>query len=229
VTAVVFAGPSLSRESVPNRSDVEILPPIQRGDIDLLLARDVPPTVIGIVDGRFMQSLSISPKEVLKAIDREIRLFGSSSMGALRAVECAPYGMEGVGKIFDEYMSGCIDADDEVAMAYSDEDFRPLSEPMINLRFAVAAGLSIGAFDERTGELFLRTAKQLYFPERTADRVLKLITEDLTAGEHRRIKEFFASSAPDTKRDDAAELMARVVACLPPIEPGISAEKENRT
>ncbi|MGV9775240.1 TfuA-like protein [Streptosporangium sp. NPDC003464] len=219
MTAVVFAGPSLDRESVPRRQDIEVLPPIQRGDINALIARDRPPTVIGIVDGRFMQSLSISPKEVLKAIDLGIKVFGSSSMGALRAVECAPYGMEGIGKIFDEYLSGRIDADDEVAMVYSDEDFQPISEPLVNMRFAVAAGLSAGAFEERTGESFLRTAKRLYFPERTVARVLRLLTGEVAEAERRRVEEFFAASAPDTKRDDATELMSRVVACLAPAGP----------
>ncbi|GIH62569.1 TfuA-like protein [Microbispora siamensis] len=224
MTAVVFAGPSLRRESVPDRRDIEILPPIQRGDIDALLARDMPPTVIGIVDGRFMQSLSISPKEVLKAIDQGIHLLGSSSMGALRAVECAPYGMHGVGKIFEEYLSGRVDADDEVAMIYSEGDFLPISEPMINLRFAVKAGVSAGAFEEHTGEVFLRAAKALYFPERTVDRVLRLTAGEVTAKEHRRIGEFFASSAPDTKSEDAAALMARVVEFLPPAAPAPSGE-----
>ncbi|GAA4215456.1 TfuA-like protein [Microbispora amethystogenes] len=219
MTAVVFAGPSLRREFVPDRADIEILPPIQRGDIDALLARDVPPTVIGIVDGRFMQSLSISPKEVLKAVDQGIHLLGSSSMGALRAVECAPYGMQGVGKIFEEYLSGRIDADDEVAMIYLEGEYTPLSEPMVNMRFAVRAGVSVGAFEERTGEVFLRAAKALYFPERTVDRVLRVIAGEVTAEEHHRIAGFFASSAPDTKSEDAAALLARVVELLPPAAP----------
>ncbi|MCG5218420.1 TfuA-like protein [Streptosporangium soli] len=214
MTAVVFAGPSLNPELVTHRQDIEILPPIQRGDIDALLARDKPPSVIGIIDGRFMQSLSISPKEVLKAIDLGIKVFGSSSMGALRAVECAPYGMEGVGKIFDEYQSGRNDADDEVAMVYSDEDYQAVSEPLINMRFAIAAGVSAGAFEEATGESFLRTAKRLYFPERTVAQVLRLLTGEIDDAEHRRVKAFFATSAPDTKRDDATELMSRVVAFM---------------
>ena len=58
--------------------------------------------------------MSISPKEVLRAIDAGITLYSSSSMGALRAVECAPYGMTGVGMIYEE--TG-----------------RPVSEPLVNM------------------------------------------------------------------------------------------------
>jgi TfuA protein len=49
----------------------EFLPPVERGDIDRLLDRERPPEVIGIVDGKFLQALSVSPKEVLRAVECE--------------------------------------------------------------------------------------------------------------------------------------------------------------
>jgi hypothetical protein len=210
MSAVVFIGPSIDRADAAAELDAEFLPPVKRGDITELLARPDPPEAIGIVDGKFLQSMCISPKEVLAAVDAGVAVFGSSSMGALRAAECEPFGVVGVGKIFEEYATGRIDADDEVAVVYDEKALTALSEPMVNLRFAVAAGLAARAFSRATGELFLRIAKDLYFPQRKTRTVLMLLRRELDPAEYRRVSGYFAGSAPDTKRDDALLLLARM-------------------
>jgi len=207
----VFVGPSLHGADALQRADIEFLPPVRRGDIDALLARDTPPPAIGIIDGAFFQSLSISPKEVLRALDVGVRMYGSSSIGALRAVECAPYGMVGVGQIYQAYQCGRINADDEVAITYDDETGRALSEPLVNLRFALAAAQAAGVVDAALAERFLLLAKRRYFPERT----VALIVQDLAAevGEARcaPLRHYLAHGAPDTKREDGLLLLDLVV------------------
>ncbi|PRX68477.1 hypothetical protein B0I32_103439 [Nonomuraea fuscirosea] len=208
--AAVFLGPSLSPALASKELDAEYLPPIQRGDIDALLSRPVPPEVIGIVDGRFLSSLSISPKEVLSAVDEGVRVYGSSSMGALRAAECAPWGMIGVGRIYQAYASGAVDADDEVAIVYDEETGTAASDPMINLRFAVAAAVERGLVTAGTGAVFVDAAKKLYFPDRTVRNVLRVVEPALPAGEHEALTRFFAIEAPDTKADDARLLLGAI-------------------
>ncbi|MFI7601260.1 TfuA-like protein [Actinoplanes sp. NPDC049681] len=210
MNAVVFIGPSIDRSSAAAVLDAEFLPPIERGDIAQLLARPERPDAIGIVDGKFLQSMCISPKEVLAAIDAGVAVFGSSSMGALRAAECEPFGMVGVGKVFEEYASGHIDADDEVAVVYDGRALSALSEPMVNFRFAIAAGLAAQAFSRAAGDRFLKIAKGLYFPQRNTRTVLMLLRPELDAAEYERVARYFAESAPDTKRDDALLLLARM-------------------
>ncbi|MEV4443790.1 TfuA-like protein, partial [Streptomyces sp. NPDC049577] len=156
---VVFLGPSLDHASAARELDAEFLPPVARGDIDALLARPGRPPAVGIVDGRFLGSLCVSPKEVLRAVDQGVPVYGSSSMGALRAVECAPYGMTGVGRVFDAYASGEVDEDDEVALVYDPRTLRAASEPLINLRFAVRAGVEAGVLDAEVAARFLAIAK----------------------------------------------------------------------
>ncbi|MFH8983974.1 TfuA-like protein [Streptomyces varsoviensis] len=214
---VVFLGPSLDRAVAARTLDAEFLPPIVRGDIDALLARPHPPCVIGIVDGRFLDSLAVSPKEVLRAVDAGIPVYGSSSMGALRAAECAPFGVTGVGRIYDAYASGAVDADDEVAIVYDPDTLCATSEPLINLRFAIEDGVAEGEFGAAVGERFLAVAKSLHFPDRTVANVLRgLAAEGLaaetgtvaeTAAERDRIAAYFADRAPDTKAEDALALL----------------------
>jgi hypothetical protein len=204
---VVFLGPSLDRARASAELDAEYLPPVKRGDIDALLARADRPTAIGIVDGAFLQHPSISPREVLRAIDQGIVVFGSSSMGALRAVECAPYGMIGMGRVFEAYESERIDADDEVAMTYDPNSHVPLSEPLVNIRFAIEAAVAEGATTEAIADRFIAIGKALYFPDRRVDTILRRIAAEIAESDCARLRDFLVNEAPDAKGEDAMELL----------------------
>jgi hypothetical protein len=211
--AVVFVGPTLYGAAAGDRPEIEFRPPVKRGDLDALVAYDRL-SAIGLIDGVFFQSMAIPPKEVLRAIDRGIVVFGSSSMGALRAVECAPFGMVGIGRIYREFASGRLDADDEVALTYDIESLRPLSEPLINLRLAVAEAVSAGAITAQIAGRFLRAAKKLYFPQRSVPAVLAHLADEISAEDRGMISRYFAGSAPDAKRDDALALLDAIDECL---------------
>jgi hypothetical protein len=207
MSAVVYLGPSLPRAAAVEELDVEYLPPIARGDLAELLRRPELPQAVGIVDGRFLSALCVSPKEVLEVVDRGVKVFGSSSMGALRAAECHYWGMVGIGKIFEAYRTGEVDADDEVSIAFDEETETPTSEPMVNLRFAIKAALASGLVQPATAEQFLRAAKDIYFPQRTARAALLAIRGNVPDGEHAALSQYFATDAPDTKADDARLLL----------------------
>jgi hypothetical protein len=209
VSAVVFLGPSLDRATAAEVFDAEFQRPIARGDIDALLRRPDPPAAIGIVDGRFLHSFSVSPKEVLRALDAGVAVYGASSMGALRAAECAVYGMVGVGAIYAEYAEGRLDADDEVAIAIDPDSDRPLSEPLVNWRLALAAGVASGRVGAELARRFLDAAKALYFPQRTLPAVLAALA-DVDPARSADLARYLADEAPDAKRDDALALLRRM-------------------
>src|ERR1039458_8350733 len=131
---VVFTGPSLHPRDAAALLDATFLPPIKRGDLDPLLVSK--PAAIGIIDGEFYQSLAVAPKEVLAQLEIGVAVYGAASMGALRAVELHRYGMIGVGSVFRLFRRGVLDADDELALTYSKETWRPLSEPLVDNRYA---------------------------------------------------------------------------------------------
>ncbi len=201
--AAVFVGPSLDPEVARRTFPCEVLPPIKRADIDSLLARADPPRMLGIIDGQFLDTLAISPKEVIRAIDQDVLVFGSSSMGALRAVECEAFGMVGVGTIFELYRSGLVDADDEVAIKFDLETLKPLSEPLVNVRVAMQQG----KVSAKTAQTLLAVGKRLYFPERTYPRMLAELKRQVSAAEHAALAEFLVGDAPDAKREDALALL----------------------
>ncbi|MFJ7590051.1 TfuA-like protein [Streptomyces sp. NPDC097617] len=107
----VFAGPTIGadriRELVP---DAVPHPPVKRGDLLRLALR--PGDVALTIDGVWHQSAPIRHKDILAVLAD-----GVTIVGALRTAELAPYGMVGVGRIFEDFRAGRLDADDEVASA----------------------------------------------------------------------------------------------------------------
>ncbi|MEU6505211.1 TfuA-like protein [Streptomyces sp. NPDC046942] len=209
---VVFVGPSLPpEEAADHLPGAEFLPPIERGDIDALMAQEQPPRRIGIIDGKFLQSFSISPKEILRAMDRGVRVYGSSSMGALRAAELDVYGMTGVGTVYSMYASGALEDDDEVAITFDSESLRPVCEPMVNIRVAIDAALRRRVVSKDNAELFLETAKALYFPQRTAAAALHQLKGIMPEPDRQRLAGYLRSpEAPDAKGEDALALLDRI-------------------
>ncbi|PID52867.1 MAG: hypothetical protein CSB46_11475 [Micrococcales bacterium] len=151
---------------------------------------------------------------MLRASDRGTTVLGSSSMGALRAAECEPFGVVGIGRIYEEFASGRVDADDEVAIVYDTETLAPLSEPLINWRLMVRDGIYAERIPEGTGQRFLELAKEVYVPRRTLDAVMRLLRRELDRESCDRLEEYVSHKGVDSKREDALELLRAVAACV---------------
>ena len=95
----MFVGPTLAAADARGVLDAVYLPPARQGDVYRAVLRDHP-RAIGLVDGYFQDVPSVWHKEILWAMARDTQVFGSASMGALRAAELAELGMRGVGRIF---------------------------------------------------------------------------------------------------------------------------------
>ncbi len=136
---VVFAGPSLARVDVASiSSDITIRGPVQHGEVTRAVFDGA--TAIGLVDGLFEAVAAVWHKEILFALSQGVRVFGAASMGALRAAECAPFGMVGIGSIYLRYASGEIDDDAAVAQQRSPAElgYVPLTEALVNVDATVA-------------------------------------------------------------------------------------------
>jgi hypothetical protein len=207
---VVFLGPSLplaeARAVLP---DAVFLPPARQSD--LLSALGIhKPDVVGLVDGEFGQSLSVWHKEILYALERGVAVYGSSSMGALRAAETAAFGTRGVGRIFEMYASGELNDDDEVALSHGlgDAGYRNFSEPMVNLRATFHAAAEHGLIDAATRDTLVEIAKQLFFPERVFARIFEEArARGLAPATIEALRAFVRDHYVDLKRQDALLLL----------------------
>jgi hypothetical protein len=133
MTIVVFTGPTLPPAEAAQELDALYMPPVSEGDVYRAALES--PRAIGIIDGYFENVPAVWHKEILYALSRGIRVFGSASMGALRAAELAQFGMEGVGATFEAFRDGRLEDDDEVAVIHGPAElgYPMLSEAMVNV------------------------------------------------------------------------------------------------
>ena len=188
--------------------DVTFLPPVKRGDLDRLLASK--PGAVGIIDGEFYQSLAVSPKEVLALLETGVAVYGASSMGALRAVELEPYGMIGVGSVFRVFRRGVLYADDELALTFDKETWRPLSEPLVDTRYALRAAVRKGILTRGEAARTIAAFRPFYFPERTRPLLLQLARDVVGEAGAQALGNFLAWEAPHIKQRDARLLLKRM-------------------
>jgi hypothetical protein len=196
---VVFLGSTLSRRHAETLLDAEYRPAIRRGDL-ATLPRLCP---VLIIDGEFDQSFSVSPKEILALIDSGRSVVGASSMGALRAAELAPYGMEGIGWVFNAYRSGHIEGDDEVALRFSPIDGSAITVPLVNVRYWLERSVERGLLDASASRRCLRRARSIFYAERTAARLDRMLKDCLGQETLRGLLEAEGGVIPDIKQRDA--------------------------
>jgi len=225
----VFVGPTLPVTEATTVLEATYLPPVRQGDVHRAVSL-LGPRAIGIVDGYFQWSPAVWHKEILWAIDRGVHVFGAASMGALRAAELAPFGMRGVGRIFEAYRDGVLagsddepfEDDDEVAVVHgpAESGYVAGSEAMVNIRCTLAEAVRRGVIDDATRVRLLAIAKSAFFPERSYALALERgRAAGLPEVELAALERWLASGRVNQKRADAMamlEAMRDFVAGSPP-------------
>jgi len=221
---IVFVGPTLSRTEAESILTARYLPPARQSDI-LSVVSKLDPKVICLIDGEFGQSLSVWHKEILFALEKGVKVFGASSMGALRAAETWKFGMIGVGRIFEQYRDSLLTDDDDVALTYAPAElgFINITLPLVNIQAtlerAVACGLVTNVLSRKVEE----TSKRLHFSARDISTICA--RGKLSALEAKIVETLFAENYVDQKKIDAISLLQIVGqfdtaanSVIPPVE-----------
>jgi hypothetical protein len=211
---VLFAGPSLSGTpwAAPSGSHrgIELRGPASQGDIALAVVQGA--TGIGLIDGRFEDVAAVWHKEILYALERGVAVFGAASMGALRAAECAAFGMVGVGRVFQRYVSDDLTDDAAVAQLHAPAElgYLPLTEALVNVEATLQRLLDLALLRPEEAKRLDDTARRLFFKERTYDLVLG--RSGLEAGSRgQEIRDLIRTHRVDVKREDAFLLVDRLI------------------
>ena len=215
--ASIFLGPTMSVDEARLILPQGVFrPPAAQGDL-LYAAEYDKADIIGLVDGTFHQNLSVWHNEVCYLLSRGVTIYGSSSMGALRAVETESFGTRGVGAIYKWYRDEIITGDDEVALIHGDAscNFRSFSLPMVNIRASIALAVAKGLVIEDTGRRVIETAKSINYQERALLNILEqcrrieLSEQQLTA-----VRTALTEEYVDQKKEDARELLELIAAVI---------------
>jgi hypothetical protein len=214
MSVYVFTGPTIAAAHAAKILDAQYCPPATQGSIFQAACRK--PRAIALIDGRFESAPSVWHKEILWAMREGIHVFGSSSMGALRAAELEPFGMIGVGEIFSDYLSGVLEDDDEVAVSHApaEKGFAPTSEALVNIRATLAAAQRQGVIHEASERWLAKTAKEMFYAERSWDLLLARSHGMIAEAEREALNHWLRAGRVDQKREDALLLLAHIKAFL---------------
>lgn len=207
---VVFVGPTVP-DAGALYPDITILPPARQGD--LLRSVLAGANVIGLVDGYFEYVPSVWHKEILYALSKGCQVLGAASMGALRAAECAPFGMIPVGTIAHEYLDGARVDDSDVAQSHAPAElnYLPLSQPQVNIEATLSHLFKSGEMTESEHGTILEANSRLFFKDRTWKAIFHLarLPDEKRALE---LLQLITKRAINQKRRDACILMENVSA-----------------
>ena len=222
MTAVVFLGPTLPAAEAMARLPCTLLPPAGQGDV-FRAVRDLRPRAIGLIDGVFLSARPVWHREILWALDQGVAVFGAASMGALRAAELFPFGMRGVGRVFEAFRDGRwpgeeapFEDDDEVAVVHAPAELGAgaLSDAMVDLRDTLAAAAAAGVIDGDARLRLTGAMKALHFPDRSFLRLAEMAAQLLPAGRAQAFSDFLADGIVPRKRLDARALLDAIAAFL---------------
>ena len=208
VKIIIYTGLSLSfdeaKEILDSHDDVEVIykRPIKRGDLGHDIKEN--PDIIGIIDGVFHQNSSVGHKEILNVINKGITVVGASSMGALRASELDTLGMTGIGYVYEQYATGKVASDDDVAVMLDSETLEALSEPLINMEYVFENAVRENIITENQKDELIKIAKSTFYPKRNYSQTLS--SSSLDDETKSKLIDFIRSSV-DIKKEDAKELI----------------------
>lgn len=171
VSPIVYTGLTLSEKDVLKIiPGARVRPPIARGD--LYTDRIIGNSLFVIIDGVFQQRESVSPREVIDVATSGAIVVGASSMGALRAAECWPAGVRGIGSIYRLFRRGVLDSDDEVVVAFDPHGRIKPSLALIDVRYSVSRLQKQGELKSNDGAAIIEAAKNIFFMERSWRSIL---------------------------------------------------------
>ena len=205
---LIYTGLSIpfdeARQILDSSDDVEVIykRPIKRGDLGHDIKEN--PDIIGIIDGVFHQNSAVGHREILDVMKRGVKVFGASSMGALRASELDSLGMQGIGHCYNQYASGIIDSDDDVAVMLDSESLEALSVPLISMDYVFANAVSENIITNDEKDELVEISKSTFYPKRNyANTLAKSSLDD---GKKSELINFIRESE-DIKKQDAKELL----------------------
>jgi hypothetical protein len=143
------------------------------------------------------------------ATRKNIELIGASSLGALRAVELEKFGMKGIGKIFQLFKNGIINADDEVAVTFTQDKNILQSEAMIDIRFNLFLAYRKGIITKPTKKRLVKIAKNIYFPFRNYEDIIRLTQKQCPSirVELENFRDYILKNRDSLKARDAKKLL----------------------
>jgi hypothetical protein len=206
---VVFTGISLSLVEARGLLPADIRPPAKLGDLDQLGCEGV----VAIIDGELDSNTMLPTDEIRRAIARGLDVRGASSVGAFRAAELQQSGMAGAGWVYDAFLKRRIAGTDEIAVAYDPHSYRPLTIPLVNVRFCLD-GLVSGSITSAEASNAMAALKRIKLEQRDRRTVLLRLADIFGKPRLKAALKAVPAADTDIKARDARNLLRTLGADL---------------
>lgn len=208
---IIYTGLSIpfdeAKEILDSHDNIEVIykKPIKRGDLGHDIKEN--PDIIAIIDGVFHQNSAVGHREILSVMKKGVKVYGSSSMGALRASELDTLGMEGVGYCYNEYASGNVTSDDDVAVMLDSDTLEAISVPLISMNYVFTNAVNENILTQEEKDELIRITKETYYPKRNYAQTLS--KSGLNRDKKEKLINFIRTSE-DIKKEDAKALLNHI-------------------
>ncbi len=118
--------------------------------------------------------------------------------------------MRGFGRVFQAYVNGEIDGDDEVAVMHAppEMDYIKLTEALVTIRYACQAAVTEGLLSMQAYQNIMEVASELPFFERSYSNIFKQASErGIAPHVIEQLQPFVSQQCLDLKKSDALELV----------------------
>lgn len=208
---IIFRGPSISEsEAKKHLSNALYLPPAMQGDM-YRAYQQYKPKAMGLIDGNFERIPSPWHKEILFLMSQGVKIFGGSSMGALRAAELDDFGMIGVGEIYNQYTHNVIEDDDEVGILHAPKelDYKPISDAMVDIRQTLIKAQEENIISEKSRSALENFYKNCFYKERFYDTGIECC-QTVNLSEINDFKNWLPFNKVEQKKADAILLLEKI-------------------
>lgn len=214
----IYAGLSVEAKDIEEiLPGAEVAGPVQRGDILKDVAEGY--NVVALIDGKFDQNLAVAPSEVMDALRAGVRVYGSSSMGALRAAETAAYGTIGYGRVFEYIKNSENFRDDYLGQLFINKDIQWKSPAYIDFYFSAQNLVQIKKISKALAGRICALYEEIFYAQRCEDALLDSIRKQKkNAAELLKAAQLIFSENDSQKSKDAKGLLSLIKSDLEKIK-----------
>lgn len=205
---VAFVGPTIE-SSIRPRGEVIYMPPARHGDLFRLEPSEN--DIVVLIDGVYQHCAPLRHKEILAYLDKGVTILGAASMGALRAVELAPFGMIGIGRVYESVAAGKVTADADVAVLQDMDTGRRLTVAQISFRMAAAHLREIAVLPAEAEAALVQMSAEIHFTERSRPRLLCEANAAGLQSEMVVVLDYLSTRRGDVKTADALDAISTAV------------------
>ncbi len=205
---IVFLGPTLKHAAAQKLCPAEFRGPAAMGDITCAVSDRA--ELIVLVDGVFESGPSVWHKEIMWAISCGIPVIGASSMGALRAAELNHQGMMGYGEVYEDFATGRLNDDDEVAVLHGppETSWLPLTDAMVDIRYHANNAVAAGVLTHLQAACVIAHAKAEFFKRRSFIASSTTVLNETSV--RRQALSWYTSQSSGIKEKDCSSLLSNL-------------------